>query len=72
VKRCSLLVLLAASAAAAAPVQKAHSWPSFRGTRASGVAEGPAPAKWNGETPAIADGVIYGRGLKHLFAIGAR
>ena len=55
-KRCSLILLAAASAASAAPVPATHSWPSFRGTRASGVAEGPAALKWNGET---GEGVLW-------------
>ncbi|MES1211203.1 MAG: hypothetical protein ABUL63_02595, partial [Acidobacteriota bacterium] len=42
-----LLGLLPAPAAAGDPA-----WPSFRGAQAAGVAEGPAPTTWNGETAA--------------------
>jgi outer membrane protein assembly factor BamB len=33
----------------AAMAAKAPAWPSFRGSQASGVGEGPAPAAWDGE-----------------------
>lgn len=41
---------LATMEAMAAKAPKAPAWPSFRGTQASGVGEGPAPTAWNAET----------------------
>jgi outer membrane protein assembly factor BamB len=48
--------LAAAVIAAAVPAGAMAPWPSFRGPHASGVAEGPAPLKWNGET---GEGVLW-------------
>ena len=48
--------LLPLALALAVPAAATQPWPSFRGTRASGVAEGPAPLKWNGET---GEGVLW-------------
>ncbi len=42
----ALVLLLPAASAGAGPA----AWPSFRGAQAAGVAEGPAPTAWNGET----------------------
>jgi outer membrane protein assembly factor BamB len=44
-------VALAVIVLAIAPALSAQHWPSFRGSRAAGVADGrPVPAQWNGET----------------------
>ena len=55
VNRCPLLVLLAVASAAAGPRRRSPGRPSA-GPRASGVAEGPAALKWNGET---GEGVLW-------------